>query len=207
MLVAWRGVAWRGESLGFGREACRCRRGMDRHISHPWLKCLPRTSLCAVHTLPAAPRPARLEGSASVAIALPDCGMGLGLRTPRPAGCVDAGQSVLLRSSRSRRRWCGRWMAGGVRRVGHGWPTPPLPAMDGWRRGGALPPPAASRGADCPEERHRLRSPSAPAIRATLSERIAASRTGLTALLHRIARIRATCSARVPTKSRRSIPR
>ena len=67
---------------------------------------------------------------------------------PWPRRAVRATvRRLLLLATEARRRWCRSRMAGGVRRVGHGWPTPPLPAMDGWRRGGALPPPAGSCGA------------------------------------------------------------
>ncbi len=59
------GVGLRGMPFGFGKEACRCKGDMDRRISHPWLKRLPRTSLCAVHIPLAAPRFASLEIAAS----------------------------------------------------------------------------------------------------------------------------------------------
>ena len=100
---------------------------------------------------------------------------------------------------------------GVLRRAGPGreriGPTPRLQTRTS-AAGRSTPPPAASRGAHYPEERHSLRSPEAPAIRATLSERTAVLRTGLTVTLRRIAR---TCRASRPTHAtvapRRSIPR
>ena len=149
--------------------ACRCGVGTDRRSSHPWLIRLPRTSMCAVHPHPTAPRFGSWWRAASATLQHATSRLtGLHTNSRQP----DLHEADAGPAGGGWRGECGEWAMGehgllarhcraaraNARRASPGRTGPrsgpgPRPGFrhGRLRPGGALPPPAASRGVDTPE--------------------------------------------------------